>query len=108
MSHIKVWEMGARLGRLVISLESDTYPTAPWDFPDSYFDGFDIVFVHDEIKRKGPRKHLCNQYLQKHPGKVVMPGVTSTFKAGALLFNPKEVCLAIASSSPHRIVDYRI
>jgi hypothetical protein len=90
LSHVKVWRMGARLKKNVISLESDTVPTGVWHLSNHEWDQLDLVAVHESHDgRLNTARKLCTEWTRSNPGVQVRLGYSALQKTGAFFFNWK-------------------
>lgn len=84
-SHVMAWRKAQHLGRPVISLESDTHAVSPWIINPSVYDRYDLLVAHNSPLQDSP----CDYSKGQH----VLPGMSTTYGTGAILFTGRNVPL---------------
>ena len=99
-SHASVWDTGCRLGRSVVSMESDVVARLAWgELGDADFGDFDLVLLHDHPLRKNR--------LQACPERVIAAGPGWWYAMGATLIRPA-ACPKVMHLLASRPIDLQV
>lgn len=94
-SHLNAWSVASEQNRSVISLESDNEPVSPWNFPDTLWKKYDIIFSHTHIQTPVPCRSTTPT-IREGPKYWYSPG-SLLFTAQRTEFVWKELRLKVIS-----------
>jgi GR25 family glycosyltransferase involved in LPS biosynthesis len=79
-SHVLAWLESEKLGRPVVSLESDTEAIREFDVDPKVYEDYDVVYIHDHprLPSKCQKTNSTSYYVRE--------GLKTWFATGAMLF----------------------